>query len=231
MYDMPQATIQPASHYESVLKADNRELANTLKQEAFGLMRHLEGWCSDRKAGLLIDLILAKSPDVIVEIGVYGGKSLVPMAHALKANGKGVIYGIDPWSTTASLEDVVNDSNRAYWGWIDHEAIMRTLIQRIGQFQLHDQIKLIRKTSANADPIDGIDILHVDGNHSDSTSYLDVTKWVPMMKRGGWIIFDDMTWYENGTYTTARAVGWLDKNCIKVAEYTDDSVWGMWIKP
>ena len=231
MYDAPQTDSQPASHYEYVLKAENRDLTYGIKQEAFGFMNQLEGWCSDRKAGILIDLIFMTAPRVIVEIGVYGGKSLVPMACALKANRKGIIYGIDPWDTNASLEDVMNASNRAYWGWVDHEAIMNRLIQKIDQFELQGRIELIRRTSANTDPIYDIDILHVDGNHSDSTSYLDVTKWVPLMKKGGWIIFDDMTWYEDGIFTTSRAVEWLNKNCIKVAEYTDDSIWGMWVKP
>ena len=68
-------------------------------------------------------------------------------------------------------------------------------------------------------------------HHSDVTSYVDVTKWVPLMKSGSWIVFDDMTWYENGVFTTARAVEWLNAHCYKLAEFKDNSVWGIWIKP
>ena len=76
-----------------------------------------------------------------------------------------------------------------------------------------------------------IDILHIDGNHSEQASYLDVTKWVPLVRSGGWIFFDDMTWFENGVFTTARAVEWLNANCYKLAECTDVCTWGVWIKP
>jgi len=62
------------------------------------------------------------------------------------------------------------------------------------------------------------------------TSYLDVTKWVPLVKSGGWIIFDDITWYENGQFTNARAVDWLNAHCKKFAEFQDNCVWGIWVK-
>jgi hypothetical protein len=75
-------------------------------------------------------------------------------------------------------------------------------------------------------------MLHIDGNHSDETSYIDVTKWVPFVKQGGLIIYDDITWSENGvTASQARAVAWLDEHCIKLAEFSDVCVWGIWLKP
>lgn len=215
---------QPASHYEQVVV--DPKAADEVKKEAHRLMNQLEGWCSHQKASILIDLVLKSKPSVIVEIGVYGGKSLVPMAHALKYNQKGKIFGIDPWDSTASLEGVNHPDNIAYWSWVDHEKLMRDLIFKIGEFGLTNQIELIRNTSLKTPPIADIDILHIDGNHSDITSYIDVTKWGPLVKSGGWIIFDDMTWYENGVYTNARAINWLDTHCIKFAQFKDNCDWG-----
>lgn len=220
----------PASHFEQVVEMNKRD--TVLKQQAYDFMNQLDGWCTRPKAAILIDIVTKARPQIIVEIGVWGGKSLVPMAAALKANGEGMIYGIDPWNNIDSLENVTNESNLAYWGYVDHEAVMQQLISKIQHFDLENHIELIRSTSVDAAPIQDIEILHVDGNHSEKTSYFDVTKWVPLMKSGGWIIFDDMTWYENGVFTTARAVEWLNTNCIKFAEFRDDmSVWGIWIKP
>lgn len=221
----------PAVHYECVQSQVAPYSINGVKLQAYGFMNQLEGWCSDRKAGILMDLILMSKPDVVVEIGVYGGKSVIPMACALKTNGRGTIYGIDPWDTNASLEDVSDPLNRDYWGRIDHLGIMQRLIEKIDQFELQDHIQLIRNTSAGVEPIHEIGLLHIDGNHSESTSYFDVTKWVPFVKKGGWIIFDDMTWYENEKCTTGRAVEWLNGHCIKIAEYSDNCVWGIWVKP
>jgi predicted O-methyltransferase YrrM len=225
MFDYSEAQI---AHCQFVEGQDFNEKA---KRHAIACANLLQGWCSPGKMSMLIDLVLKMKPKVIVEIGVWGGKSFVPMVSALKANKSGIAYGIDPWSNEASVEEMMNEANRAYWGVVDHQAIKRELMQKIWEFQLQEYAELIQSTSEEAPPIAEIELLHIDGNHSERTSYLDVTKWVPLMKKGGIVLFDDMTWYENGVYTTARAVEWLDKNCIKIAEFSDTSVWGIWVKP
>jgi predicted O-methyltransferase YrrM len=209
----------------------SKQTVDHAKQQAYAYMDHLTGWCSHMKGGVLIDLIFKNKPAIVVEIGVYGGKSLVPMGCALKALGEGKAYGIDPWSTEASLEEMNNDSSKAFWSWVDHAGIMKGLMAKIDEFELGNHIELIQATSEEASPIPNIDILHIDGNHSEKTSYFDVTKWAPLVKSGGWIILDDMTWYENGVFTTAKAAEWLNTHCIKFAEFTDGSVWGIWKKP
>lgn len=220
------AHAKPLSHYEYVAQDVSK-----IKQTAFKFMRQLDGWCSEEKASILIDLILTTKPQKIVEIGVWGGKSLVPMAYALKANEKGIIYGIDPWDNHASIQWMKDEANTAFWSQVDHEAILRRLIQKIDQFELGNHIDLLKCTSEDAPPISDIDILHIDGNHSEETSYFDTTKWVPLVKSGGWIIFDDMTWNEEGFFTTARAVEWLNTNCIKYTQHNDICDWGIWRKP
>ncbi|MDE3045273.1 MAG: class I SAM-dependent methyltransferase [Verrucomicrobiota bacterium] len=221
MLDSP----MPISHYESI-----ESKALHVKEYAIACMNQLQGWCSQEKASILIDLALKIQPQVIVEIGVWGGKSLVPMACVLKANQKGIAYGIDPWSNEASIEEVIHPDNKSYWGQVDHEAVKLGLVHKIWDFGLQDTIELIQSTSEDAPLIYDIDILHIDGNHSEKTSYFDVMKWVPLVKKGGFIIFDDMTWYENGVFTTARAVEWLNENCMKFAEFSDIAIWGIWVK-
>lgn len=228
MYDIPHDNERPASHMEYRIDHQDPE---AIKKQAFAYMSELEGWCAEQKAGMLIDLVLKSKPEIIVEIGVWGGKSLIPMACALKANKKGTIFGIDPWSANASVDGVTNQSNKAWWESIDHEAIMWGLIDKIGKFNLIDQIQLIKGTSKDVDPIYEIDILHIDGNHTDEASYLDVTKWVPLVKQGGLIIVDDLTWSENGiTSSQERSLQWLNAHCIKLAEFSDICVWGVWLK-
>ena len=41
-------------------------------------------------------MVLALRPAVVVEIGVWRGSSLLPMALALKELGRGQIVGVDP---------------------------------------------------------------------------------------------------------------------------------------
>ena len=59
------------------------------------------GWCSNDKAGCIIDIVSEICNDtenpVCVEIGVYGGKSVIPVALELKRH-VGTIHAIDPWT-------------------------------------------------------------------------------------------------------------------------------------
>ncbi|MFI5334315.1 MAG: class I SAM-dependent methyltransferase [Chlamydiales bacterium] len=222
---------QAAKHREELIGLNKQMPSALVKRQALEIMAELEGWCAEDKAAILVDLILKMKPATIVEIGVFGGKSLVPMACALKANQKGVIYGIDPWDPAASMAEVLHPDNKHYWSIVDHRGIMQGLIQKIEQHDLVDQIELIESTSEHAPLIYEIDILHIDGNHSEKTSFFDVNKWVPLVRKGGWIIFDDMKWHEQGVDTTAKATAWLDAHCIKFTEFTDVCTWGIWIKP
>jgi predicted O-methyltransferase YrrM len=220
---------QPASHYEKlIVNLAEHDLVEQVKRNAFGAMDQLEGWCSKNKASLLVDLVFMLKPKTIVEIGVWGGKSLVPMAYALKVTESGVIYGIDPWSNTASA-DGMDGVNYDWWSTVDHMYILRHLRMKIMEFGLEDQIELIRATSEFATPIHDIDILHVDGNHSEKAAMQDVNKWVPLVRKGGIIIFDDVTW-ATSTASNSAAVKWLDEHCLRLVEFHEHCDWAIWIK-
>lgn len=212
------------SHYEANISNQKMPPLYALKQTAIRSMTELEGWCSKEKAEVLIDYINLLHPTTVVEIGVFGGKSLVPMAYALKHLGHGKIYGIDPWSSIESAEGM-DGVNKEYWSQVNHTAIYEGLVRKIAKFGLNDYIQLIKKTSEEAEAIEEIDLLHIDGNHSEKTSLIDVTKWVPFVRSGGLIIFDDVNWH-----TTGLAVQWLDENCDKLTEFRGDNIWGVWVK-
>lgn len=217
-------------HIEYTL--DERYATIGTKQTAYYYMDQVfHGWCSYQKASVLIDIILATKPKTVVEIGVWAGKSLVPMAFVLKEIGKGKIYGIDPWSPNASTQGLMHEGTKEFWRLADHDAVLERLRFHIEEFGLENHVELIRSTSFDAPPIQEIDILHIDGNHSDETSYIDVTKWVPLVRKGGWIIFDDINWQENGMRTNRRAVQYLNEHCHKLAEIDDLCLWGIWYKP
>jgi hypothetical protein len=214
------------SHYERVIfKEDIATKMDHTKQTAFHYMNHLEGWCTRNKASILIDLVFMLRPQTIVEVGVWGGKSLIPMAYALKVIEQGKIYGIDPWNSDASV-DGMEGANYDWWEKVDHNFILHGLIDKIMEYQLYDQISLIRSTSYNAPPIANIDILHIDGNHSEKSSMIDVNKWVPLVRKSGMIILDDLDWITND-----KAVKWLDTHCIRLVVFKETNEWGIWIKP
>jgi predicted O-methyltransferase YrrM len=214
------------SHYEYTIRAEPLSSASKVKQSALLAMKKLHGWCSVYKASTLMDLVWLIRPETVVEIGVFGGKSLVPMAFAVKATGKGMVYGIDPWSADESAA-FMEGANHDYWSTLDHNAIYYDLCGKITEFKLENYITLIPRTSEAADPIANIDILHIDGNHSEERSFADVLKWVPLVRSGGLIVFDDITWH-----TMNKAPSWLNKHCVPFLQIDDeDNSWAIWIKP
>ena len=74
-------------NYECSVKEIKEDIKESVKEEAFQAMGELEGWCTRHKASVMMDLIFWTKPKVVVEIGVWGGKSLIPMAFAVKALG------------------------------------------------------------------------------------------------------------------------------------------------
>src|SRR3990167_6389147 len=218
-YDVPKVV------HECVIKESKIVSSDPIKKAANMYMKQLEGWCTSTKASILIDLIYLLKPDKIVEIGVWGGKSLVPMGCALKANEKGIVVGIDPWKNEESIKGQ-SKTNREYWQAVDHVGVMEALNQKISAFSLNKYISLVRDTSENAAPIYDIDILHIDGNHSVESALIDLRKWVPLVKKGGLVIFDDMYWAGQ-----KEPVEWLNSHCIQFAMYKGTCQWGIWIKP
>ena len=234
-YDMQN---QPPSHYEYEItrnfKAEKQVKINVfremkyrkhgqqVKKKIFREMKDLEGWCTYEKASVLMDIIFEHRPDVVVEIGVWGGKSFIPMAAALQYLGKGMIYGIDPWKSEDSIVGF-DDANTDWWSKVNHEKIKNGFLNKLHQLHLTDYSTIIEASSADAPLIGRIDMIHIDGNHSEASALYDVKKWVPHVKKGGYIIFDDVDWP-----TTAKAVKWLNEHCTHVSTY--HGMWGIWIK-
>src|SRR5436190_10874383 len=64
----------------------------------------LPGWCQLSKGEFIAREVLHDRLVRGVEIGVYGGRSLLPAAMALREIGSGFIVGIDPFSYERQVE-------------------------------------------------------------------------------------------------------------------------------
>jgi hypothetical protein len=180
---------------------------------------NLHGWCTRNKALAMAELITQEKPLVVVEIGVYGGKSFLPQALALKANGQGVIHGIDAWSAEEEVKFATKDKQINWLNKVNYEAIYQSFLSALKPHDFNDIIKIHRMTSAEAAPmIDRIDILHIDGGHSEEISCQDVELFFPKVKKGGFIWFDDIRWASKARNILAsqcqlvNTVG-MNKNC------------------
>jgi len=173
---------------------------------------HMHGWCTIEKSNAMAKLIVETRPEIIVEIGVFGGRSLMPMAMACQYNKFGKVYGIDPWTVDAALKDVQEKANLDWWAKVDYEAIYRDCLQRILDQQATSVATLFRTTSEKASFLfDRVDMLHIDGNHSEALSTQDVFLWLPKVPSGGHIWLDDI-----GGFATANAERLLMERCDRV---------------
>lgn len=154
----------------------------------------IEGWCTPEKALKIANLITDNSLKVCVELGVFGGRSLLPIALAAGLDAK--VTGIDAWAPSASLEGINSKENDAWWAKINYEEIYNYCKSLFLEYGLNN-VTLIRKKSNETAEIfndKSIDLLHQDSNHSEEISCEEVNLYFNKVKIGGFWIFDDTNW-------------------------------------
>lgn len=179
----------------------------------------IHGWCSSEKAKSMMDLIYEVKPEICVEVGVFAGSSIYPTASALKFLQKGQVYAIDPWETHFCLDGYEEDNpHYLWWKQVDLNWIYLNFLKLLNQFQLTFYCKVIRATGLQA--LDhfadqSIDILHIDGNHTENIAISDVEHYFPKVKKGGYIWLDDVDWP-----SVLRAKEFLSSNCEKIDSFS-----------
>lgn len=145
-------------------------------------------------AYLLYGLVKASKPGVVVEIGSARGRSACFMGMALKENGSGKLYAIDPHTHTAW-----NDTDS-----IDTYEILKSNVNSLG---LNGVVEILRNTSTEI--ASGwnlsIDILFIDGDHSYEGAKRDWDLFSPFVKPFGSVVFHDTLWDLTPNAKYARA--------------------------
>lgn len=172
-----------------------------------------EGWTTPERGIEMAELVLETKPDTIVEIGCFGARSTIAMALALRENGKGKIYTIDPWKKEAALEGE-NQANQEWWDKVDLNWIHNKAMEAIWRNSLDEYVVPIRAYSHHTHSLfSEIELLVIDGNHSEVASCRDVACYVPLIpnlrKQSGlnsYLWFDDSDWP-----STQKALGLIEK--------------------
>lgn len=188
---------------------------SSLTELGHAVERHLVddagGWCDAEKANNLASWVAALRPKVVVEIGVWQGGSLIPMALGLKHNKSGIAIGIDPWSAAASVVDE-DQVNADWWGKQDHNAAYKVFLDRVQKHELSPYVQVWRQKSDDVSPPHTIDLLHVDGNHTDQ-AIRDVDRFGSAVRIGGIMVLDDINWANGAVsraHTRARSLGFIE---------------------
>lgn len=165
--------------------------ARTILQDVLSL----DGWCTPQKALLLYSLIREHKPLKVVEIGIYGGRSIIPIAAALRDNGAGEVWGIETWSGAEATTHRTSVDNDCFWMGIDFPKIKGAFLEFVLRHRLHDTIRLVEASSDRCGALfDRIDMLHIDGSHSTYAAAQDVVTYLPKVPSGGIVIYDDINW-------------------------------------
>lgn len=192
---------------------DLAPMTSSLENSIRKVIEPLEGWCWPEKALAMADLILENRPVTVVEIGVFGGRSLIPQALALKEVGSGIVYGIDPWRREDALEGFLSDADRAWWSSVDLDLIHGGCMRAIWEAKVEEHCIIIRSHSRHCPRLfaGGIQILHIDSTHSEEASTRDVNLYLPQVPAGGFVWMDDLNWP-----TVAKAVALLEASCDRI---------------
>ena len=157
----------------------------------------LPGWCSPEKGKRIARLARDANTRLCVELGVFGGRSLVALALGLAQNGFGRVHGIDPFTKSAAVEGTNGSANDDWWSKIDYEDIRGKAVQAVEVNGLQPYVTFVRSKSMEVVGRyeDGsVDVLHQDSNHSAEVSTAEVRAWMPKLRLGGFWIFDDVDW-------------------------------------
>jgi predicted O-methyltransferase YrrM len=164
------------------------------------LMPKLEGWCTVRKACLLAGLVIDLDARVVGEIGVYGGRSLIPMALAMRGKPRAAAYGIEPWSNSVAVQTPTHEANDEWWSKLDFHAIKKGFVSAMLELDCLGTVKIVEMTSDQAygafSDVSSrpFDLLHIDGSHSTEQALADVRRWTPLVRSGGVVVLDDILW-------------------------------------
>ncbi len=169
-----------------------------------------DGMMDERRCRFLYDLIIRHLPKngLAVEIGVFKGCSTAWVAAASRRKKARGVVAIDLFTGTPS------------WGetWDTYPEFMKRLernafkdLVRVKRGDSH-QIALSWKKEEE------IDLLHIDGDHSEEGACRDVTDYVPLLARSGIIVLDDHDALHPGVLKAGQLLGSLgfeELSCVR----------------
>ncbi|WP_374573310.1 class I SAM-dependent methyltransferase [Phenylobacterium sp.] len=181
--------------------------------EAAGFIRAamlIRGQSDETKLMALIEAARRAPSGDIVEIGSFFGRTAALFAMLAGRYDLGRVLCVDPWA--AEEIDQGADALKSYSETHDWRYMRQIFEVNVAPFAagrlnyFHGASTDAAKAYA-ADPVVRTDcfgetryegragLLYIDGNHEYGHVLADTEAWAPMVKPGGWIVFDDYVWH------------------------------------
>ena len=150
-------------------------------------------WFESRNLGTFEKFVLPvwkDKPINYLEIGVFEGMSMVWMLYYVLRHPDSRAVGIDPWLIERKKpQDVVDSIMKRAFHNVSVFGNKCELIRANSNVILFE---MSRKTGYAGFTCKSVDIALIDGIHTDLGAWQDARFVLPLMKSGGWILFDDV---------------------------------------
>ena len=158
----------------------------------------VKGWVSANQVSFYKKQAAKIKNGIIVEVGVYGGASILSIVDICMANNN-KIYAIDPWelNTNANGEDLSNKEHKLSLLTTNLKEVRVQLEKVIDDLGYEGTLSLVQNFSSKAVndfKDESIDLAFIDGNHSYDSVKEDIGMWLPKIKKGGTLWGDDYAW-------------------------------------
>jgi predicted O-methyltransferase YrrM len=170
----------------------------------------MEGWCTPERGCEMAEKILETKAKVCVDIGVFAGRSTVAMGMAARELVTSHVYGIDAWKIDSAVEGDNVEENKKWWAERANlqEMHWQTMFV-LWAHRLDQWVTIIRNSSQYVHQLfPVIDVLNIDGCHTEVASCRDVELYLPRVRSEGYIFFDDSDWG-----STQKALSMIEEQC------------------
>ena len=156
----------------------------------------VHGWTREVQLRYLMRLVRAL-PDgaVIVELGVWQGRSVFAMAEACRRTSKRV-FAIDPWVDYDEGGGPVS-GYLAQYGVRSFEEVYQAFVAHSRRLGLERWIVTVRAPAADAARTwrhGPVSLVFIDASHHYDAVTSDLEAWVPLVRPGGVVCGDDWEW-------------------------------------
>ncbi|MBU8544082.1 MULTISPECIES: class I SAM-dependent methyltransferase [Roseomonadaceae] len=177
-----------------------------------------DGWCTREKALWLAHLVESRHVTRALEIGVHGGKSLLPIAAVISA-WDGVTFGVEPWSPDIAVAEPTTGANDDYWRNLDYNLVKSRFHVAGLKLGLTRHIRMLEISSdqarlALADQ--RFDLIHLDGSHAPDQALRDIIGWSALLSESGVLVVDDIDWP-----TLAEGRAYLARHFLALDEFRE----------